>query len=182
MEYEDNSDDSDEDASSDDSSDDDEADDILLSPTAEDSPVRKTKSGRSRSTAHGRRREGRERPSSIHSTEGNGVEVVASSSSNVRSSYLKTNATKMLTPDVAFVNGRRLPASVAEYAIAGDLSEQQLDQYEEELLQREREEEAKFRERQKELASKVGGVSVSDGISTDDLVVHPPTRFAYFGF
>ena len=33
-----------------------------------------------------------------------------------------TDSSLMLTPDVAFVGGRRLPAEVSEYAIAGDLT------------------------------------------------------------
>jgi len=49
------------------------------------------------------------------------------------------------------VNGRRLPANIAAWAIAGDLTEEQLDQYERELIEREKEEERLFKERQKEL-------------------------------
>ena len=129
------------------SSDDEEVDNMLLSPTGDDSPVRKSKSGRrSRSAAHGRRRASPAHLSTIHSTDVDGVEVVASlpSTAGRRLNYESTDATKMLTPDVAFVNGRRLPASIAEYAIAGDLSEEQLDKYEEDLLREEHEEEAKF--------------------------------------
>ena len=142
------SDDGDEEEGSDDeSSDDEEADHVMLSPTGDGSPVResKSKSGqRSRSAAHGRRRATPVHLSTIHSTNDDGVEVVASlpSAASGRLAYTSTDATKMLTPDVAFVNGRRLPASIAEYAIAGDLSEEQLDQYEEDLLREERQEEA----------------------------------------
>eukprot|EP00563_Minutocellus_polymorphus_P011366 CAMPEP_0181061736 /NCGR_PEP_ID=MMETSP1070-20121207/22691_1 /TAXON_ID=265543 /ORGANISM="Minutocellus polymorphus, Strain NH13" /LENGTH=1460 /DNA_ID=CAMNT_0023141733 /DNA_START=161 /DNA_END=4540 /DNA_ORIENTATION=+ len=180
LEYSNGVDDDEGDASGDESSDD-EVDDMLLSPAGEDSPVKASKNGRrSRSAAHGRRRTNQAHLSSIHSTDDDGVEVVASRPLNNRPDYLQTDATKMLTPDVAFVNGRRLPASIAEYAIAGDLAEEQLDQYEEELLQKERKEEAKFRERQQELAARVGGAS--SPTCADELIVHPPTRLAYFGF
>ena len=180
------SDDGDEEEGSDDeSSDDEEADHMMLSPTGDDSPVRKSKSGRrSRSAAHGRRRATPVNLSTIHSTNDDGVEVVASlpSAASGRPVYESTDATKMLTPDVAFVNGRRLPASIAEYAIAGDLSEEQLDKYEEDLLREERQEEAKFLERQKELAARVGADSSPHEPAADELVVHPPTRLGYVGF
>ena len=182
------SDDGDEEEGSDDeSSDDEEADHVMLSPTGDGSPVRKSKSKsgrRSRSAAHGRQRATPVHLSTIHSTNDDGVEVVASltSAAGGRLAYTSTDATKMLTPDVAFVNGRRLPASIAEYAIAGDLSEEQLDKYEEDLLREELQEEAKFLERQKELAARVGANRSPREPAADELVVHPPTRLGYFGF
>ena len=54
-----------------------------------------------------------------------------------------------LTPDVVIINGRRLPASVVEYAIAGDLTEEQLDEYEKNLLIAEQNEEDSFKNKQR---------------------------------
>jgi len=193
-----------------DTSDDEE---MLLGPTAPDgdSPIKTSKRGRAGpSSSSGASASGRRHFSTVHSTDDSGgVELVAEiplskSTSSTRSGstatvsklFKPTDASKMLTPDVAFVNGRRLPASIAEYAIAGDLTEEQLDEYEEQLLRMEEREELKFREMQRELATRVGGARVSSrtrpGASDDtfddedvwaeDLVVHPPTRFAYFGF
>lgn len=120
-----------------------------------------------------------------------------------------TDSSLMLTPDVAFVGGRRLPAEVSEYAIAGDLTDEQLDEYERRLLDLEREEEARYRDRRAELAERwgrrrtgglVAGVGVGVGMGMghfpapsdggeeevhdelEDLVVRPPSRLAYSGF
>ena len=76
----------------------------------------------------------------IHAT--GAVEVVAS----IRSSRgpLKIKQSSHLTPDVVEISGRRLPKEVAEWAIANDLSNEQLDQYESALIQQEKNDEAEF--------------------------------------
>jgi hypothetical protein len=94
-----------------------------------------------------------------------------------------SKAAQVLTPDVVVVNGRRLPSSIAEYAIAGDLSEQQLDRYAELLLERERSEEEAFRERQLELKRKKkrnrrGAATPDEGKS---LSLPAPSRLGYVG-
>ena len=105
-----------------------------------------------------------------------------------------TRTNRLLTPDVVEVNGRRLPASIAEYAISGDLSKEQLDQYEQKLLEMEKEEERKFHERQRELGMKTGNTvgnssrqSLPDGeneldLIDDDFGLRAPSRLGYLTF
>jgi hypothetical protein len=52
-----------------------------------------------------------------------------------------------LTPDIAEVNGIRLPTEVAEYALANDLSPAQLKEYEDALIFQEMQDEEEFRRR-----------------------------------
>ena len=59
---------------------------------------------------------------------------------------------KALTPDVVEFNGRRLPEKVAQYALAGNLSEEQLDEYESRLLAKEEMEEKAFLAKEQERA------------------------------
>jgi hypothetical protein len=54
-----------------------------------------------------------------------------------------------LTPDVVEVSGRRLPKEVAEYALANDLSEEQLDEYQAALVEQEMQDEMEFHRRVK---------------------------------
>lgn len=56
---------------------------------------------------------------------------------------------KHLTPDIVEVNGKRLPKEVAEYAIANDLTEAQLKEYEEALIYQEMQDESEFQRRVK---------------------------------
>jgi hypothetical protein len=56
-----------------------------------------------------------------------------------------------LTPDVVEVNGWRLPREVAEYALANDLTEEQLYDYEGRLLEQERLDEIEFQCRRREM-------------------------------
>ena len=58
-----------------------------------------------------------------------------------------------LTPDVVEVNGWRLPKEVAEYALANDLTEDQLYDYEGRLLEQERLDEIEFQRRRMIIAS-----------------------------
>ena len=57
-----------------------------------------------------------------------------------------------LTPDVVEVNGWRLPKEVGEYAMANDLSEEQLYDYEDRLLEQERLDEIEFQQRRNDVA------------------------------
>ena len=56
-----------------------------------------------------------------------------------------------LTPDVVEVNGWRLPREVGEYALANDLTEEQLYDYEGRLLEQERLDEIEFQCRRREM-------------------------------
>lgn len=72
----------------------------------------------------------------------------------------KENAKKIivhqdLTPDVAEVNGWRLPIEVVEYALANDLSEDQLNEYEQQLIERERKDEIEFQQRRHDMAEEL---------------------------
>ena len=57
------------------------------------------------------------------------------------------------TPDVVEVNGWRLPKEVAEYALANDLTEDQLYDYEGRLLEQERLDEIEFQRRRAEIVA-----------------------------
>jgi len=61
----------------------------------------------------------------------------------------KLKVQRYLTPDVVEINGRRLPVEVAEYALANDLTENQLNEYEEALVQQEMQDEIEFHRRVK---------------------------------
>lgn len=100
-------------------------------------------------------------------------------SSNYQVLRMATKLTHYLTPDAVEFNGRRLPAEIAEYAMAGDLSERQLNEYEQRLLNLEKEEEEHFnllRERmiiKDTVALNLGGVDLesqldNSSISIDD--------------
>ncbi len=78
----------------------------------------------------------------------NGVEAkVDTSKLNQSSPNKKGRIQKHLTPDIVEVNGRRLPKEVAEYALANDLTEDQLNEYEEALIFQETQDEAEFQRR-----------------------------------
>ncbi len=53
---------------------------------------------------------------------------IASGRSNESSPSKKTKIQRHLTPDIVEINGRRLPKQVAEYALANDLTEDQLQE------------------------------------------------------
>jgi len=114
-------------------------------------------------------------------------------------------STHYLTPGVVEFNARRLPADIIEYAMAGDLSEQQLEEYEQKLLDLEGEEELEFSRLREEMIVKQGrggGVGsggrrgydadIEDqqqnnnnrlGLSRDKFILPPRlSRFFYFGF
>jgi len=55
-----------------------------------------------------------------------------------------------LTPNVEVVHGRRLPKEIAEYAKANDLSEEQMYDYEQRLLEQERLDEIEFQKRRRD--------------------------------
>jgi Uncharacterized integral membrane protein len=76
-----------------------------------------------------------------------GVEVTNRPSKGVPRAKLKVQ--RYLTPDVVEVNGRRLPVEVADYALANDLTEAQLTEYEEALVQQEMQDEMEFHRRSK---------------------------------
>jgi hypothetical protein len=61
----------------------------------------------------------------------------------------KLKVQRYLTPDVVEVNGRRLPVEVADYALANDLTEAQLMEYEEALVRQEMQDEMEFHRRVK---------------------------------
>lgn len=77
-----------------------------------------------------------------------GVETnIASGRSNESSPSKKTKIQRHLTPDIVEINGRRLPKQVAEYALANDLTEDQLQEYENSLVDQEMTDEKEFEER-----------------------------------
>ncbi len=77
-----------------------------------------------------------------------GVEVHRAPSSAVTSPKHKPlKIQRYLTPDVVEINGRRLPKEIAEYALANDLTEEQLDEYEQVLIEQERADEVEYRNR-----------------------------------
>ncbi len=77
-----------------------------------------------------------------------GVEVHRVPSSAVTSPKNKSlKIQRYLTPDVVEINGRRLPKEIAEYALANDLTEEQLDEYEQVLIEQERVDEVEYRNR-----------------------------------
>ena len=79
-----------------------------------------------------------------------GVEVTNNSNHTSGSSPNKMlKVQRYLTPDVVEVSGRRLPKEVAEYALANDLSEEQLDEYEAALVEQEKQDEMEFHRRVK---------------------------------
>ncbi len=97
------------------------------------------------------------------------------------------------------MNGWRLPKEVAEYALANDLTEEQLHDYEQRLLEQERLDEIEFQRRRREMAEGWGGGRKNDFIgdinhqiydaSLEDLETDvrlrlPPRkpRLWYFGF
>ena len=65
--------------------------------------------------------------------------------------------THYLTPDAVEFNGRRLPTEIAEYAMAGDLTERQLDDYEHILLHVEEKEEVVFNMLHEKIITKASG-------------------------
>jgi len=90
----------------------------------------------------------------------NGVGVTNRPNKGVPKNKLKVQ--RYLTPDVVEVNGRRLPVEVADYALANDLTEAQLIEYEEALVQQEMQDENEFHRRVKAMKlqyeSKMGGL------------------------
>jgi len=59
----------------------------------------------------------------------------------------KIKIQRYLTPDIVEVSGRRLPKEVAEYALANDLTEEQLDEYEAALIEQEKQDELEYHRR-----------------------------------
>ena len=121
-------------------------------------------------------------------------------STNNNSQYqIRQRAAKLthyVTPDAVEFNGRRLPAEIAEYAMAGDLTMEQLDDYEQRLLREEEKEEVKFNFLRDDFSTKAGGCRGSkrrdvayqqDGISIPSgkkILILPPreSRLRFFGF
>jgi len=121
-------------------------------------------------------------------------------STNNNSQYqIRQRAAKLthyVTPDAVEFNGRRLPAEIAEYAMAGDLTMEQLDDYEQRLLREEEKEEVKFNFLRDDFSTKAGGCRGSkrrdvadqqDGISVPSgkkILILPPreSRLRFFGF
>lgn len=58
-----------------------------------------------------------------------------------------SKAQRYLTPDVVEIQGRRLPIEVAEYALANDLTEDQLDEYAQNVIEHETNDELEFQRR-----------------------------------
>lgn len=58
-----------------------------------------------------------------------------------------SKAQRYLTPDVVEINGRRLPIEIAEYALANDLTEEQLDEYADSVVEQEKIDEIEFTRR-----------------------------------
>lgn len=58
-----------------------------------------------------------------------------------------SKAQRFLTPDVVEINGRRLPIEIAEYALANDLTEEQLDEYADSVVEQEKMDEIEFTRR-----------------------------------
>ncbi len=107
-----------------------------------------------------------------------------------------------LTPDVVEVNGWRLPKEVAEYALANDLTEEQLYDYEQRLIEQERLDEIEFQRRRYDMVEAfkanqnnnikgfMGNINYQlddatlDELETDAHLKLPPrrSRFWYFGF
>ncbi len=109
-----------------------------------------------------------------------------------------------LTPDVVEVNGWRLPKEVEEYALANDLSEDQLHDYEQRLLEQERKDEIEFQRRRGKMVNDRDGDMLCGGkkayfgdidhlmidttpldeLETDVQLKLPPrrSRLWYFGF
>jgi len=117
----------------------------------------------------------------------------------------KIKIQRYLTPDIVEVSGRRLPKQVAEYALANDLTEEQLDEYEAALIEQEKQDEMEYHRRVKGMKLRYdqeGGLlnnlrkSNGDGdeenqhqIEVFDFIEDKklnlpsrPSRFAYFNF
>ena len=139
-----------------------------------------------------------------HITSGNSSR--RSRHSNSTANSLRDNTKKMtirrhLTPDVVEVNGWRLPKEVEEYALANDLTEEQLFNYEQLLLEQERKDEIEFQRRRREMANQWNGSIFSgngfrgdinhqlddtqlEDLESDAYLRLPPrkSRLWYFGF
>ena len=78
-----------------------------------------------------------------------------------------------LTPEVVEVNGRRLPQKIAVYAQAGDLNEEQLDEYEQQLKEDEEQDELDYQRKKrhfmeaKAVEQSGGSMHLNDGSGGD---------------
>ena len=73
-----------------------------------------------------------------------------------KNNIISSEKSHHLTPNVILINNRRLPATIAKYAQANDLSDSELIQYENKLLHEERKEEIEFFKRSDKMIKKYG--------------------------
>jgi hypothetical protein len=74
-----------------------------------------------------------------------------------------SKAQRYLTPDVVEINGRRLPIEIAEYALANDLTEEQLDEYADSVVEQEKMDEIEFTRRVELMREKYEYRNVNSG-------------------
>lgn len=109
-------------------------------------------------------------PTSVQSTHNNGGSVRTTSSQlskNSAKQQRKAIVKSYLTPDVVEVNGRRLPKKIAVYAQAGDLTEEQLDDYEQQLKDEEEKDELDFQRKKRQFLSIRAGIREDDRDSSN---------------
>eukprot|EP00555_Chaetoceros_dichaeta_P001918 CAMPEP_0198277244 /NCGR_PEP_ID=MMETSP1447-20131203/65739_1 /TAXON_ID=420782 /ORGANISM="Chaetoceros dichaeta, Strain CCMP1751" /LENGTH=1436 /DNA_ID=CAMNT_0043972247 /DNA_START=89 /DNA_END=4397 /DNA_ORIENTATION=- len=98
-----------------------------------------------------------DQPNTENNDSGTETDNTNSNSSQYQMRQRAAKLTHYLTPDAVEFNGRRLPAEIAEYAMAGDLTERQLDDYEQRLLHEEEKEEVEFNFLRDEMITNAGG-------------------------